>query len=964
MILPLLLMIAVVVAVLMIDGLRHKVLFKMGFRNIFRRKTNTVIVILGLMIATAIISSSFGVGDTMENMVEGEIYKEWDETDVTVFNTTEQGTFIPIQYETYLSLRTEIEEVDNVGGVIGEVHGTASIFNPNSRLSKSNTRLIGMDFDENDAFGSFYKDGQAIEVDLAEGEIIIDEKLAEELEAEVGGNLNLFTTGYPLGQEYTIVEIVDSEGRAAFRGIRKVFMSLRDGQNALSIPDQINYIRVTSIGGVKEGVEYSDQIFEDVEEILKSDQAYSELQVQGNKNESIENFKEDMAMFTDIFFIFGTFVIVAAIILTINIFVMLGEERKSEMGMSRAIGMKRSYLRRVFSYEGLFYAAGASLIGTFVGVGIAYVIFFFLEDIWAIFGGDLSLISYFQVTQESLIIAFGAGFLLTMGTILFAVNRISKLNIIRAIREIPEPPISKKSRKLFYLALVGIGLGALLTFAGMGSQQLWLPVTGVSLIIIGIGTLARRWIGDRAAYTAVGIFLIIWWFLPLEVLPMFENYTVGIEMFILSGLFLVTAGVMIIMLNGSIITGLFEKMVGSGKGSKAVVMSGISHPLKEKFRTGMTMFIFALIIFAIIVMSMIVGIFNTNIDNIIEEQSGGYEILGLTDQNRPIDDINQEINDNENLDIDDFDHVDSAYRGMVASIGTDRTRRRRSVIGIDQDFVDNNLFGFTAHLEEYGSKTEAWEAVLNDPSLIITNAPPDESFGMGAMGEDHLRLNDTVTLIDVEGNPVDKRVVGLMNQSVINGLFMSKETVSSEFGISSNTLFFFSVKEGVDADELARSIEREFIRFGFQPLVIGTLLREALAAQFMFFDLFSGYMALGLVVGIAGLGIISLRAVHERRLEIGMMRAIGFKRRMIKYVFLIENSFITLAGIVLGSLLGIGVGWLLWFDGFKPMGWGFYIPWWTIIAIGIVAYLAMFFTAIPSAQKASKVSPAEALRFD
>ena len=962
MILPLLLIIGVVVAVLIIDGLRHKVLFKMGFRNIFRRKTNTVIVILGLMIATAIISSSFGVGDTMENMVEGEVYKEWGETDVTVFNTTHQGTFVPVPYQTYLNLKSDILEVDNVGGVIGEVHGTASVFNPNSRLSKSDTRLIGMDFDESDAFGPFHREGETVEVDLAEGEIVIDEKLAEDLEAELGDTLTLYTSGHHDGQNYTIAYIVDSEGRAAFRGTRKVLMSLSDGQNALGIPDQINYIRVTSIAGVEEGAEYSDQIFEDIEHILRDNPAYAEMEAQGNKNRNLQNFKQDMAMFTDVFFIFGTFVIVAAIILAINIFVMLGEERKSEMGMSRAIGMKRSHLRRLFSYEGLFYAAGASVIGAFVGVGIAYIIFFFLEDIFAIFGGELSLLSYFHFTQESLILAFGAGFLLTMGTIFFAVTRISKLNIIRAIREIPEPPISKKSRKLFYLALVGLGLGVLLTFAGMGSQQLWLPVTGVSLVIIGIGTIARRWVGDRAAYTTVGIFLIIWWFLPLEVLPMFEDYTAGIEMFILSGLFLVTAGVMIVMLNGSIITSAFEKIVGSGKGSKAVVMSGISHPLKERFRTGMTMFIFALIIFAIIVMSMIVGIFNTNIDAMIEEQSGGYEILGLSDQGRPILDIKQEIINNENLDIEDFDYIDSAYLGMVSSLSEDGNRtRRRSVIGIDQDFVDNNLFGFSDYLEEYDSKHEVWQAVLNDPTLIVTNAPPD-SFGM-PMGRG-LELNSTVNLVNKEGEPTEKRVIGLMNQSAINGLFMSKETVSNEFDIASNTLFFFSVKEGVDADQLARNLERELFRFGFQPIVIDTVLREALAAQFMFFNLFSGYMGLGLVVGIAGLGIISLRAVHERRLEIGMMRAIGFKRRMIRYVFLIENSFITLAGIILGSLLGIGVGWLLWYDGFRPMGWEFYIPWGTIIAIGIVAYLAMLFTAIPSAQKASKVSPAEALRFD
>ncbi len=961
MILPILLIIAVVVAVLVIDGLRHRVLLKMGFRNIFRKKTETVIVILGLMIATAIISSSFGVGDTMENMVEGEIYKEWDQTDVTVYNTTDQGNFIPIPYETYLNLKADIEEVDNVGGVIGEVHGSASVSNPDSRLSESESVLIGMDFDESDAFGTFYKDGGSIDIVPNEGEILIDEKLADDLEAEVGADLTLFTAGYPGGRDHTIAEIIDSKGRAAFRGSGKVLMPLNEGQNALGLQDQINYIRITSISGVEGGIEHSDQIFDDVERILKGDPEYGVLEAQGNKNEEIEDFKRDMAMFTDVFFVFGTFVIAAAVILTINIFVMLGEERKSEMGMSRAIGMKRSHLRRLFSYEGLFYAAGASVVGALAGIGISYVIFFFLEDIFAVFGGDLSLLSYFTVSQESLVMAFGAGFLLTMGTILFAVTRISRLNIIRAIREIPEPPISKKSRKIFYMALAGLIVGGLLTLAGMGSHQLWLPVTGVSLIIIGIGTIARRWIGDRTAYTAVGIFLLIWWFLPLDVLPMFEDHTAGIEMFILSGLFLVTAGVMIVMLNGSIITSAFEKMVGSGKGSKAVVMSGISHPLKERFRTGMTMFIFALIIFAIIVMSMIVGIFNTNLDAMIEEQSGGYEVLGLSDQGRPIDDIQQEIINNDDLDIDDFDFIDSASRGMVISIAEDGSRGRRSVIGIDLDFVENNLFTFSEYLDEYDSKDEVWEAVLSDPTLTVTNAPPDD-FGMAMEGR--LELGSTVNLVNKEGETTEKKIIGFMDQFAIDGLFMSKETVSSEFDITSDTLFFFSIKEGVDADMLARDLERELVQFGFQPIVIDTLFREAMTAQFMFFDLFSGYMGLGLVVGIAGLGIISLRAVHERRLEIGMMRAIGFKRRMIKYVFLIENSFITITGIILGSLLGIGVGWILWYDGFEPMGWEFYIPWGTILLIGIIAYGAMLLTAIPSAHKASKVSPAEALRFD
>ncbi len=960
MILPLLAIIGVVVALVLFDAFRYKVLFKIGCRNISRRKMNTVIVILGLMIATAIISSSFSVGDTMDNMVEGEIYKEWQDTDVTVFNRTVEGRLISLPYSTYQELQKDILSVDNVAGVSGEVHGSLPVFNPETKLSQPNTRVIGMDFDEGEGFGSFYKGGRSFHPELEEGEIFIDTRLADELEAEKGDILVLFPPRSDDRSFFTINEVIDSKGRGAFPGPNKVIMSLSDAQEIFGVPDEINYIRITSMGGVAGGVEYSDQIFDDVQKILQEDPDYDVLEARGNKNQVIQDFKENMSQFTDIFFIFGTFSIIAGIVLAINIFVMLGEERKSEMGMSRAIGMKRSQLRRVFSYEGMIYAAAASFVGIFVGAGITYVIFYILEDIFATFGGDVSLLEYFLVTQESMILAFGFGFLLTMGTIFFSVTRISKLNIVRALRDIPEPPVSKKSSKLFYLAIAGLFVGLLMLLIGTNVEQLWLPVTGISLIIVGIGTITRRWVGDRIAYTGVGVFLLIWWLVPLETIDFFDDYTAELEMFILSGVFLVTAGVLIIMLNGSIITRGMEKMCRSEKGFKAVMLTAASHPLKEKFRTGMTMFIFALIIFSITVMGMIVGMFDTNVELMIEEQSGGYDIIGMSNVERPIDNMERIIRESENLDIDDFNHIDSAYRGSVSSSMTDPLDRK-TVIGIDRNFVNNNTFGMVDFLDEYGSKENVWEAVLTDPSVVITNAPVNQ---FGPPVEEGAELGTMITFIDKDGNPTEKQVIGLMNQSLISGYFMSKETMEDQFDISTNSLFFFNTIDEVDPDKIAREMNRELIQYGFQTIVLGTLLREALSATYMFFDLFSGYMALGLVVGIAGLGVISLRSVHERRLEIGMMRAIGFKRKMIRYTFLIENSFITLCGIVLGSLLGIAIGWLLWYDGLRPMGWEFSIAWNSIVLIGILAYVSMFLTAIPSAQKASKVSPAEALRFD
>src|SRR5438046_9342713 len=65
------------------------------------------------------------------------------------------------------------------------------------------------------------------------------------------------------------------------------------------------------------------------------------------------------------------------------------------------------------------------------------------------------------------------------------------------------------------------------------------------------------------------------------------------------------------------------------------------------------------------------------------------------------------------------------------------------------------------------------------------------------------------------------------------------------------------------------------------------------------------YLGIGLLVGIAGLAVITLRAVVERRTQIGALRAIGFTRRMVLYVFLLEIALIEVLGVGIGVALGI-----------------------------------------------------------
>jgi putative ABC transport system permease protein len=125
------------------------------------------------------------------------------------------------------------------------------------------------------------------------------------------------------------------------------------------------------------------------------------------------------------------------------------------------------------------------------------------------------------------------------------------------------------------------------------------------------------------------------------------------------------------------------------------------------------------------------------------------------------------------------------------------------------------------------------------------------------------------------------------------------------------------------------------------------------------------FMGLGLLVGIAAVGVIAFRTVVERRQQIGMLRAIGYKKNTVALSFLLESSFVTILGVTSGILLGL---WLAYFlvtgDDFPAEGEAFHIPWTEITVIGVFTVLAsLLMTWIPSRQAAG-VPTAEALRYE
>lgn len=124
-------------------------------------------------------------------------------------------------------------------------------------------------------------------------------------------------------------------------------------------------------------------------------------------------------------------------------------------------------------------------------------------------------------------------------------------------------------------------------------------------------------------------------------------------------------------------------------------------------------------------------------------------------------------------------------------------------------------------------------------------------------------------------------------------------------------------------------------------------------------------MKLGLIVRIAALGGSAARAVVEHRQQIGVLRAMGFPRGQVQLSFLLESSFVALLAIAIGIALGIGLSRNV-IGGFAEQlpGLCYEIPWLQLLVLAGLAYLSsMLITYLP-ARQASRIHPADALRFE
>ncbi|MCL0044078.1 ABC transporter permease [Dehalococcoidia bacterium] len=760
---------------------------------------------------------------------------------------------------------------------------------------------------------------------------------------------------------------------------------------------------------------------------------------------------------TTLFTIFGSFSIIVGLLLIFLVMVLLASSRSMEMGMARAIGLKRRHLVQIFTFEGTVYALGAAAIGTAIGALVSVVLVGLLQQAVA---GDGEWPIRNSFTIQSAWITFATGFLLTLITIGISAYRVSRLNIVVAIRGLNEqlalkPKIPLKQsllvaaigflgpvyvlvgfrdgftmRKInaviisttlwpfsiarqlirvvrfvltqdWILILLGIALHRLGINLGNGT----LFSVGSSISIIGLGLLLRRILirsklaprtVNQIAATVEGALLMLFWGLPFDT---FEAYT-GLlnttpDIFVLSGVAQIGSAVWLIMNNSGVLLALSNRTLGRLSGLQATFRTAIAYPVAASFRTGLTVSMFGLVVFTLMIFAVL-----NNINNVAREQpnrvTGGYDIVASVrpEFSMSIEELQTSITDSRDLSTDQFEviagsvNIPAIAREMR---GDNKQFSSLTLRSVDDAYLRNTLLEFAKVHPDYNDQhAGVWNALADNPSFAVVSysaLPTNDPF---APAVDDLQINTlpqdseedywpeggvNIEILPAQGTgePISVEVIGVIDsladqQSFGRSVYIvTGETIGNavfpDFG--GYDTYNMMLSSDVQASQLVPYLETVFVEHGMKAISTIDQIEKGLETRDAFNKLFQGFMGLGLVVGVIAIGVLSIRAVVERRQAIGIMRAIGYKARMVWLSFLLESLYITFLGILLGLGLGALTSWNIFTEISKEVeGITYKIPWANVMVIvGITMFFALLSSFVP-ARQASKIYPAEALRYE
>ncbi|MDQ2905275.1 MAG: ABC transporter permease [Chloroflexota bacterium] len=664
---------AVIIVGVILLALANAIFFKIGVRNIPRRRAQMLLIVFALMLSTTLLSSVMATGDVITGAVQSVATYNLGNVDETIEGG--QGDLGFYDDSVYYALRDRVKNDPNIAALgAGIIERSLLVADQTSRQVRSNVNALAALPGSEQGFGGLQNEigrGNLRIADLKPNEVYVNHTAALLLNAHAGDTLYLYSKRWP-GRRYPMhVRAIAASG-GMIGEVPYVVSQLQTFRTIERRHDDITHIFVANrnTGGSATAVANS------VEEALEHGlpRYVHVIQV---KQQGVQNSQKAEDIFARIFALFCLFVLAIGLLLIFLIFVLLAAERRVEMGMARAIGVLRRHLILMFLFEGVVYDLLASFIGLLIGVGAGALLVVLLGPVLQRFDFPLKLT--FQ--PHSLVIAYCLGVIFTFCSVAISSWLVSRMTVVEAIRNLPErtrqtlslaeiaalmrralapAPGSARSykhipdllielaRALVMLGILPILCGAGLLLFGLDQKEVAPFSFGLSLIVIGCCLLIRalaEWAArvTKAARVArvgrimahvipavAGLAMCAYWALPFDAfanlgLPRFQA---GIEIFFLAGMMMILGTAWALIANAEVLINPLLWLSRWRPGWHVMSRLASAYPLHYRFRMGLSVVMFSMVVFAMTVMAVITSAMQSSYAD-INVQTGGYDIQAV-----------------------------------------------------------------------------------------------------------------------------------------------------------------------------------------------------------------------------------------------------------------------------------------------------------------------------------------------
>jgi len=606
-----------------------------------------------------------------------------------------------------------------------------------------------------------------------------------------------------------------------------------------------------------------------------------------------------------LFLMFSFFIIASAVMLVVLLFRLGIDQRASQLGTLAAVGLSRREVRRVLAVEGLAIAAVGSLIGVAGGVGYAALMLAGLRTWWlaAVVTPFLQL----HVQPVSLLIGFVAGLLMAYAAIRWALWRAARVAPLvllagRTSEALVPSQTLRHSRRGLVASATNLILLALII----------IPVVGLWAAQIGEEYRAGAFFGAGAVALAASV---SWVWLRLR-------------------------------------SGATRAAVKPG--GRNLARLALRNAARNPGRSSLTIALVAAACFLIVAISAF------RIDPTIgkpklDSGDGGFALVAESSQPVYFDPGTAEGRRELGLGEKASDTLDECtILSLRITAGDDASclnlyqPEQPRVLGIPDAMIDRGGFAWadTAKDATPEERKNPWLLLRREPTVDDDGVPrvPVVIEMNTALYSLHLwsGIGSTYEIRDGQGRPLRLEVVGLLSNSLFQGTLLLHEEALLRFFPDVSGYRFFLVETPPDVTEqVQRVLESSLGDFGMAVESSGRRLARFLAVQNTYLSTFQSLGGLGLLLGTIGLAVVQLRNVLERRGELALLRATGFRHRALAWMVLLENFVLLAAGLgcgVLAALLAI-LPHLVGQGASIPLGW-LGITLGLVLATGLLASLS------------------------